>query len=355
MKSMYKMLGKEKYIGYVGWSILVSFLALAQFRLILLVMGPRLEHILNAAYGIVEGTPHWRIFQSRIMGPYLAEFFGNLLNVGFQNGFMISVVFLFVVFYAVFIFVCKSILVDRSKIMLAIVTAFTLNTILIQGYWLYLWDIIDLIVFTLFIWGVLKKKSFWFLLGLILIETFNREVALFLAGWMILDAFIRIPTKTKSIFSKDLISINYKQAVASLIVLLISYFTIELLRDTLLIREVGPEIFSDVKESGTIINLQLWGNLNAFARSFYDPLHHYNIVFNVIILYIPVWAVFSIKNGDYDEKRINLFALILWFLILFFGLIYETRVWLSLVPIISILASRNLFLFVSNSSRNHKD
>ena len=54
-------------------------LSLAQWRHVVLFFDPWL--ILQAEQGILDGYPHWRLFQSRVLGPWLEEF---LMLLGFK-------------------------------------------------------------------------------------------------------------------------------------------------------------------------------------------------------------------------------------------------------------------------------
>lgn len=333
---------KKPLLLYSGWVLFVAFLSLAQFRIFLLVFDSRLEAIIRAGYGVVEGTPHWRIFQSRVLGPYTAELISSVFNIGYQFGFLIAVFLFILVFYITFVVLCKQLFVTNHKIIVACLIAFVLNTILMQGYWVYLWDFIDLVVFSFIVWAILKDRSVWVFALIILLELFNREVALFFAGWMLLDALVRIQNRAEKSPTLEFL-LDRKRAVVALILLVAGYVVIELLRSKLLVRELGPEIFTDVKESARFVNFQLVKNMESIARSISNPLHNYNIVFNFIIIFIPIVTMFLIRWGDDQEKRLSILFLILWVLTICFGLVYETRVWLSFVPYLAIVITNALF------------
>ena len=56
---------------------------------------------------------------------------------------------------------------------------------------LYSWDFIDIIVFILFIDFVLSGKSLRWFIGLFAIAILNRDSAVFIALWLILDPLVR--------------------------------------------------------------------------------------------------------------------------------------------------------------------
>jgi hypothetical protein len=52
---------------FVG--LLAALCAVAQFRLIAMMFQVWYGRAAEAAYGVVIGMPHWRSYQSRILGP----------------------------------------------------------------------------------------------------------------------------------------------------------------------------------------------------------------------------------------------------------------------------------------------
>ena len=59
-------------INLVGL-LLAIFCAFAQFRLIAMMFQTWYGRAVEAAYGVVIGMPHWRNYQSRVLGPYVIE------------------------------------------------------------------------------------------------------------------------------------------------------------------------------------------------------------------------------------------------------------------------------------------
>src|SRR5215468_10652410 len=56
---------------FVG--LLAAFCAVAQFRLIAMMYQVWYGRAVEAAYGVVIGMPHWRSYQSRVLGPFAIE------------------------------------------------------------------------------------------------------------------------------------------------------------------------------------------------------------------------------------------------------------------------------------------
>ena len=67
--------GAPKALQGLGWQAGLSLVcALVQFRLIMFILGPgNYQKSVDAALGVVTGHPHWRIAQSRVLGPWLVQ------------------------------------------------------------------------------------------------------------------------------------------------------------------------------------------------------------------------------------------------------------------------------------------
>ena len=303
---------------------------------LLLVFGGHINAHIAAAQGVVQGLPHWRIYQSRVLGPFLTESIKKIFNVPFEHAYMATVFILLVIFFLALIFVVKHIW-DSPIMIFAVVTAgWALNAILMQGIWLYLWDLVDLIIFTALIWAIITSRPLWVIASILMIEIFNREAAILAGLWLLSDAVFRL-RESNGILSKLEFKIRYKQFFTALFLLIVGYTIIEFLRNTLLIREIGPEIFYNMKNGIEFFSVQLVNNLRVFKFSLLHPLYNLNMVFNVIILAIPIVAWRALKNHDTALNRVGFLYLILWIFTIVFGLIYETRVWLSFVPFLILV------------------
>jgi len=85
-----------------------AFLAAAQLRGILLAFGPRFHDHAAAAQGVVQGLPHWRAWQSRVLGPFFVEFLSRLTGLSYADAYPPAVFILLVVFFLVLLFVARS-------------------------------------------------------------------------------------------------------------------------------------------------------------------------------------------------------------------------------------------------------
>jgi hypothetical protein len=67
---------------------LAAFCALAQFRLTIIVFQADYSRSVEAARGVVIGRPHWRIYQSRVLAPYIIQGLSHLFG-SYPGGYVV--------------------------------------------------------------------------------------------------------------------------------------------------------------------------------------------------------------------------------------------------------------------------
>src|SRR5258706_4465065 len=63
---------------YAGYALLSLLFAFAQLRMIALLLPKAFQLSAQVGAGVAAGEPDWRVFQNRVLGPYLVEAFGGL-------------------------------------------------------------------------------------------------------------------------------------------------------------------------------------------------------------------------------------------------------------------------------------
>ncbi len=330
-------LSKKTILGWSGYFLVSVFLAAAQLRILFLVFGEQqLAKHIAAAQGVVDGLPHWRIYQSRLIGPYAIEGVSRLTGWEFHQAYLAVAFALLIVFFLVVMGVARSNHGAPSAAVGAAAAAAFLNAFLMQGAWLYIWDFVDLIVFSLLIWAVVTKRSLWVVAMILGVEMLNREVVFILCGWLGLDALVTLTRDSGSRLRLKLV-LRRTQLATAFAMLVLCYVTVEYLTASLLVREIGPEIYPEVVESGSYIHFKLANNLQALGDSFSTALQNLMIVFNLLIFAIPVVAGWSLFSRLEAVRRLGALHLILWGFTFTFGLMYETRVWISFVPFLVLV------------------
>ena len=55
------------------WAACLAF-SLAQWSHVAFFFGNDFQRSVQAEQGVLDGFPHWRVFQSRVLGPWIEEF-----------------------------------------------------------------------------------------------------------------------------------------------------------------------------------------------------------------------------------------------------------------------------------------
>ena len=149
-----------------------------------------LGQIVKATYSILYGEPHWRVYQNRLMGPWLVQSCNDAFGMDVFRSFLLVSLLMAVAMGLTFFFVFRNLAGgDRAGLRYCalgcLVFVFFQNNL-----WLYLWDFADAIAFSLFCYGVLRKKGAAFFSCLFLLSVLFKESALFIPLWMIAAAFL---------------------------------------------------------------------------------------------------------------------------------------------------------------------
>jgi len=71
------------YLGgsvHLPYAVLAGVVALVQFRILAFVFGPQYTRCIEAAQGVLRGEPHWRVYQNRLLGPWLVQGVGEIVG-----------------------------------------------------------------------------------------------------------------------------------------------------------------------------------------------------------------------------------------------------------------------------------
>ncbi len=330
------MNGLSKAGNAVLLALVVFFLALAQTKSIINNFDSKVVQQIQASEGVVKGLPHWRLYQSRILGPYMVHGLNKMTDWGIQKSYVRMIYFWSLAMFAVLIAVAISLWQSKLIAVSIAAAAAFLNSTVMQGIWLYPWDFIDFMVFTVLLWAILKNKPIKIIAAIIIVETFNREAAIIIAGWLILDALVDMVLRKKRL-AEDQIKQAKQQLMVASSLAVISAITIETLRNALLIREIGPEIFNTSSNTGPLFAFVLFANLKSVAATLFS-LTSVNQIYNILIFAIPTICVLGMRSNVRELYRASSLFLIFWAMIMVFGLAFETRVWVAFVPFLVLVA-----------------
>ena len=320
---------KGKPGNYILTVLICFFLAYTQLWEIVTNFKGQLTSNIEAALGVIQGTPHWKVYQSRLLGPYFFELVNNILGLGHSYAFLLTLFLQSFFMFLTVILTYKSISGSwLTSYGIAILSSFFV-ALLLQGKWLYLWDFFDFIFISLVIWSYYKEKSLLIIFSIITLAIFNRELSLIVLIWLALISGYKIIFKAENNISR------YKKIFfVSIILLIAGYSVINYLREFLLIKELGPELFVDSGKnlSSSSFHFKFFNNLERFSNTIFNLSK--NQIYNFIICSIAVISFL----GAFSKKSllVELSALLMIMLCstLVFAEIYETRVWISLIPLV---------------------
>ncbi len=307
----------NKSLKWLFYFFILLFISLCVYKVIAQIYSPYWQELSDVANGVFTGHPQWIAYQNRLMGPYLVQFI---------SGFGISNISAVKVFTLLTITIQNLVLfsllvksgISYSKSMIYIVFYFFVF-ICIQDYGFYTWDSIDAILFSLFVWGIFQGQSAAYFLLLFLTAILNRESALFISLYLVIDSFqfnkMKIHLASKS-----------KLVIGSLLTIGGIIYT-KLIRDYLFISQ--PNGLSDSTHAQI-------GNHFHFQKNildlFFNNLTSLNILNSIFILGSIAYLIYFIRQ--YTDRQIKAFVvfIILVVNILIFGVINETRMYIILVP-----------------------
>lgn len=310
----------------VSWVLASLLAALAQFRMIGRIIGPQYQDSIAATQGVLDGLPHWQVFQSRVFGPWVVEMLSGLTG-SFEAAHMLYTI-------AVYFLAGLAMLVvghrhyGAKSAWIGFLSFQALCTVLINIRWHYVWDGGELLTFTLFCHFVLAGKDWRWLAGLFALSILNRESAFFIAAWMILDPLLTVALNRSPL--------RWPMLQAGIACLAGGAALTQLLRTTLLKREIGPDLFGMPELAGRSFHPHIQLNIDYLLDAFLHPTQEFNILI-VMLLLLPLpltYLLFRRFGRAYLSLGLAHGLIVLSLPIV--GVLSETRVLFDLVPFMAL-------------------
>jgi hypothetical protein len=293
------------------------FISLCVYKVIAQIYSPYWQDLSDTASGVLTGHPLWIAYQNRLLGPYLVHL---ISAIGISN---VSAIKLFTLLSITIQNLVLYGLLTKSGVsynrLLSYIIFYSFIFICIQDYGFYTWDSIDAILFTFFAWGIFQGKSTTYFIFLFLVAIINRESALFISLYLIIDSFqihnVKIHFSSKS-----------KLAIGSLLTIGGIIYT-KLIRDYLFISRPNGLLDTANARTGNQIHF-----LKNILDIFFNNLTSINILNSIFIIGSVIYLVYFIKY--YTDRQIKAFAMFIILIvnIMIFGGINETRMYIILIP-----------------------
>lgn len=322
---------RQSIATMIPWLLLAIFLTALDIHFIATKISDiGLHYSLQASQGVVEGLPHWRIYQSRILGPYLVHGIGYLFDLSALKAFL--------VFAALSQFAIKLAVIwlglgyarNMNLTLLMLVTGSLLFAMLLSDPWLYPWDVTGLLLSTLFVVMVLRNTPWpWFIL-LAAVAFLNRESGFFICVWLFVQGLLGSGERAgRNSFHAGMLA-------AAMVVAISGFAAIDWLRDHLLVREIGPELWGGTPEGSSWFHWKLRDNLEMFMRNFTSGSPKLPLIFYLFPLAgIAAAAAIGIRHYPAYTALCLSYALNMVFIFLF-SVMEEPRAMIEIIPFFSV-------------------
>jgi hypothetical protein len=294
------------------------------------------ENVYNAnlivgSMGVLEGTPTWRVNQSRLMGPAILKLI-TLFDI-VSGWWAVRLFALFFVILNNFILVKFLSLISNSKYqILNTLIIFNALFIVSQDKWLFAWDFIDITFFIFYGFILFKDEYFKYLILVNFLHIFNRESALIMAVFFL---FVLLSENKNNIFilikDKLFLGLIFNLSFG----LIYTYFS----RKLLFIRQ------SALTGGGQDLDNNFLGG------NFVSPMLNYSQLFNgetvsnalIIISLLIVFFVLikNFKRFDSIQKKLVFGVVVNILPIFIFGIFTETRQYFPAIVLLTYLIFSN--------------
>ena len=310
--------------------IVSVFFALIQFRMIMAFFQKEYFGSVDAAFGVLSGHPHWIVYQNRILGPWLISGIDH-----FTHNYAMA--------YALF----SVAMITMAGMLAAILgqrvgsgpgsaigfLVFQVTFVMLLSHpWLYAWDYLSLVFLLLFIILVHGGRSWPWFVALFCVAIFNRDDALFIAIWLILDpllAWVRSSPEQRACQS-----FPWRPITAGIACVVAGRMVILQLRQSLLVEEIGPKLWGHVEGYGVNYHLKIYTNLRQLDAILTNP--DFSMAFLVpafigLVAAAAVWLAVKNPGRWLALALVHLGMLAATFC---FGEMMETRVYLVFIPLL---------------------
>jgi hypothetical protein len=321
-------LSKKFTRNLVVWA--TSFaLSLAQWHHVVLFFGNDLLRTLQAEQGVLDGYPHWRLVQSRVLGPWLEEFLSVLFGFKLSLGHVIIAVTTLTL-SGVVMFQAGRVIGGRQAGWSALLAFHVLFPLTMNHPWLYIWDFFVLLIAAVFMLLIVCRAPWWSFLLLMTVAFFNHDGALFIGVWMVSNGLAAAWANRRPDWG-----MVGGGALGSLGgILLVEYLRRSLLKGEIGWKLMGLEPPTDSQPYYFFVHLS--ENLNNIFRWTTHPRPDFLLVIPLTLVLALALAVMLVVRHGIKGAPLAIYAVTQVTALLLFTLIPETRWLLELVPFLCL-------------------
>ena len=263
----------------------------------------RYNALVEAARGVLSHKPHWLAYQNRLLAPY--SVYGiSLFGISFEEALMVFYVLAIIAQTIILYVLLLNCTKNNHSLSILYVIFFSFMFIGIQHTWFYTWDSLEIIFFMLFSWGIWRKKPAWYFIALFFVALTNKESAIFIAVFLVIDAF-QFQNRKGSFLPAIKLSSLRKLVTGSFLTLFGVAYT-KLVRDYLFIVSSKPDLGDDSSHRVLGNHFTLPENLQAF---FSGNLLSPDIINSLFIIGLVVYLLWSFDR--FEEQDYKAFIIIM--------------------------------------------
>lgn len=269
---------------------------------------------------MLERTPDWRAFQNRILGPVIIGTVSALGLDFFHAHMLVQFGFWIATCLAIYVLLTR---LGRSPQQAALMVAFfALGCMFLQHRRALIWDNIDLLVMTFLLYLILVQARLGYFIALFAFAILNRESALFIALFVMIDAF------DLSRFSLRPVIRNWQKLWSGAAMMLVGLVYVKLSRSLLFIETAGGHQDEQHRLLGNHIHL-----INNLRAVFKDNWFNAQIAHTLPIVLWVLFLLVSFPTDSETRRKVTLLTLAVLANIMLFGGFNETRILLPMLPL----------------------
>jgi hypothetical protein len=304
--------------------------SLAQWRHVVLFFGDDFLQNLQAEQGVLDGYPHWRLVQARVLGPWLEECLSVLFGFELRVGHVIIAVAVLTL-SGVVMFQAGRAIGGRQEGWSALLAFHVLFSLMMTRPWLYIWDYFVLLVAAVFMLLIIRRAPWWSFLLLMSVAFFNHESALFIGVWMVAKGLAAASASRRP---------DWRMVGGGVLGSLGGILLVEYLRRSLLKGEIGWQIVGmepPTNPKPYYFFLKLFDTFNGIFQWMRHPGYDLLFILPTLPLVLALaLAVILVARHGIKAAPLAIYAVTTVTALLLFAVISETRALLELVPFLCL-------------------
>lgn len=307
--------------------LLILFVSIAVSKVMLDLHDGNLSFLSQAANSVLTGTPAFIAFQNRLLGPWIVHLISEM-GYPLADSFARYIIFMIIIQNVVMFSLLRKMRVSYVR-SLQYVILFSLLFICAQCTWFYPWDSLDLLIFTLFSFAIFQELSVVYFFWIFVFALLNRESALFISAYIVIDSFKYSFDITKWLPAIKISLVSRLKLAIGIILTFAGVAYVKIIRQSLFV--VPPDLDNYGREVAMGNHLNFFNNMEIL---FHRNLTTIDMVNTMFILASLGYILLKLRHCTNVRIKASLVFFIMFASVLVFGQINETRTYFILLPLL---------------------